>query len=88
MNMSEHINKFSDFINKGEIRKKADYLLDILGAAYLRNICDDNREEIKQRLSDIENSGINWDKDVVKSVRERYKQLTNSETINSHLNKW
>jgi hypothetical protein len=31
---------------------------------------------------------INWDKDVVKSVRIRYKQLTNDETIKSHFNRW
>lgn len=75
-------------LNRGEIRKKVDYLLGILGAAYLRNISDDNREEIKQRLSDIEKSGIDWDKDVVKSVREKYKELTSDETVNLHMNRW
>ena len=62
--------------------------MDILGAAYLRNIGDDNREEIKQILSDIQNSGIDWNKDVVKSVREKYKQLTSDETVNHHMSRW
>ena len=86
--MREHIDNFNNFFNRGEIRKKADYLLDILGAAYLRNIGDDNRVEVKQRLEDIENSGIDWNKDVVKSVREKYKQLTSDETVNHHLSRW
>lgn len=86
--MGEHIDNFNNFFNRGEIRKKADYLLDILGAAYLRNISDDNRDEIKQRLSDIENCGIDWDKDVVKSVREKYKQLTSGEIVNHHMSRW
>ena len=86
--MREQIDNFNNFFNRGEIRKKADYLLDILGAAYLRNIGDDNREEIKQRLSDIQNSGIDWNKDVVKSVREKYKQLTSDETVNHHMSRW
>ena len=86
--MREQIDNFNDFFNRGEIRKKANYLLGILGAAYLRNIGDDNRDEIKQRLDDIENSGIDWDKDVVKSVREQYKQLTSDETVNHHMSRW
>ena len=86
--MREQIDNFNNFFNRGEIRKKADYLLGILGAAYLRNIGDDNRDEIKQRLDDIENSGIDWDKDVVKSVREQYKQLTSDETVNHHMSRW
>jgi hypothetical protein len=86
--MREQIDNFNNFFNRGEIRKKADYLLDILGAAYLRNIGDDNRVEVKQRLEDIENSGIDWNKDVVKSVREKYKQLTSDETVNHHLSSW
>jgi hypothetical protein len=86
--MREQIDNFNNFFNRGEIRKKADYLLDILGVAYLRNIGDDNREEIKQRLSDIQNSGIDWNKDVVKSVREKYKQLTSDETVNHHMSRW
>lgn len=81
------IKKFNEY-NTGEIRKKADHLLGILAAAYLGNIAYDNREEIKQRLDDVENSGIDWSKDVVKSVREKYKHLTNDETINTHMNKW
>jgi hypothetical protein len=88
----KHLQSFEQNIdenlNRGEIRKKADYLLGILGAAYLRNIGDDNREEIKQRLSDIEKSGIDWDKDVIKSVREKYKDLTSDETVNLHMNRW
>lgn len=86
--MREQIDNFNNFLNRGEIRKKADYLLDILGAAYLRNIVDDNRDEIKQRLDDIKNSGIDWNKDVVKSVREKYKQLTSDKTVNQHMTKW
>lgn len=58
--MEKQINNFNSFINRGDIRKKADNLLDVLSIAYLRNIDDDNREEIKQRLDDIKKSGIDW----------------------------
>lgn len=76
---------FNSFLNRGEIRKQADELLDMLSVAYLENISWDNREEIQKRLNDINNSDIDWNKDVVKSVREKYKQLTSPETINSHM---
>lgn len=80
------IDNFKNF-SRGEIRKKAEELLDKLAVAYLGNIAWDNRNEINKKLSDINNSGIDWNKDVVKSVRDKYKQLTNSEVINNHLNR-
>jgi hypothetical protein len=83
--MGEEINNFKNFINRGEIRKQADILLGALASAYLRNNAYDNRSEIKQRLEDINASDINWNKDVVKSVRDKYKQLTSSEVINIHI---
>jgi hypothetical protein len=85
--MFEKINDFENFINRGELRKKADELLDLLSAAYLGNIAWDNRNEIKKRLDNIKNSGIDWDKDVVKSVRDKHKQLTNLEVVNNHINR-
>lgn len=72
-------------INRGEIRKKAECLLENLAAAYLRNICDDNEVEVRTRLDDLKNAGIDWNTDVVKSVRERYNHLTSDEIINSHI---
>ena len=85
--MKEQIDNFRDFMSRGEIRKKADELLGKLSAAYLGNVAWDNREEIQKRLNDINNSGIDWDKDVVKSVRDNYRQLTNSEVINNHMDR-
>ena len=82
------VDNFNNFLSRGEIRKKAEELLGQLSAAYLGNVAWDNREEIQKRLNDINNSGIDWEKDVVKSVREKYKQLTNTKTINDHMNKW
>jgi len=83
----EYNNFMFNFMSRGEIRKKAEELLGQLSAAYLGNIAWDNREEIQKRLDDINNSGIDWDKDVVKSVRDNYRQLTSSEVINSHMNR-
>ena len=71
---------------RGDIRKQADDLLGMLSAAYLRNIGDDNREEIKQRIDDINNSGIDLNKDVVKSIRDKYKYLIGS--LDTHMNRW
>ena len=81
----EYNNFMFNFMSRGEIRKKAEELLGQLSAAYLGNIAWDNREEIQKRLDDINNSGIDWDKDVVKSVRDNYRQLTSSEVINNHM---
>lgn len=85
--MREQIDNFRNFMSRGEIRKKAEELLGQLSAAYLGNIAWDNREEIQKRLDNINNSGIDWDKDVVKSVRDNYRQLTSSEVINNHMNR-
>ena len=85
--MREQIYNFRNFMSRGEIRKHAEELLGQLSAAYLGNIAWDNREEIQKRLDDINNSGIDWDKDVVKSVRDNYKQLTSSEVINNHIDR-
>ena len=75
-------------MNKGQIRIKAEYLLDMLSVAYLKNLTENNIEDIKNRLNDIKNSDINWETDVVKSVRIKYNALTNDDTINTHMEKW
>jgi len=75
-------------MNRKNIRIKADYLLEMLSVAYLKNLTEDNREEIKKRLNDIEMSNINWNTDVVNSVKIRYNALTNNKTIITHLQKW
>ena len=77
------INKFEGF-SRGEIRKKA-YDLH-LAAAYLRNILDDNTDEIKMCLKNINDSGIDWSRDVVLSVRSQYQILMDS--ADEHLNRW
>lgn len=82
-----NIDNFGKFMSRGEIRKKAEELLNKLSAAYLGNIAWDNRKEIKKRLDDINNSGIDWNKDVVISVRDNYKQLTSSEVVSRHMNR-
>jgi hypothetical protein len=81
------IDKFKNF-SRGDIRKEADRLLGNLQAAYLGNIAFDNKEKILKSLEDIKNSDIDWDKDVVNSVKEKYKNMTNPETINKHLSRW
>jgi hypothetical protein len=75
-------------MNKGQIRIKAEYLLDMLSVAYLKNLTENNIEDIKNRLNDIKKSDINWETDVVKSVRIKYDALTNDDTINTHMEKW
>lgn len=82
----EHIDYFKTF-NRGVIRKHAEELLGKLSAAYLGNIALDNREEIQKRLDDINNSSIDWSKDVVKLVRDNYIRLTNSEVVNKHMSR-
>jgi len=79
------INKFEGF-SRGEIRKKANDLLAHLAAAYLRNILDDNTDEIKMCLKNINDSGIDWSSDVVLSVRSQYQILMDS--ADEHLNRW
>ena len=72
-------------MERGEIRKKAEELLGKLSAAYLGNLAWDNRSEILLRLDNINNSDIDWNKDVSKSVRELFNTLTSSETISVHI---
>lgn len=78
--------KFENFKNRGEIRKDADKLLGDLHAALLSNIAYDNRENIKKSVENIKNSYINWDKDVVNSVKEKYKELMKA--LEWHMNSW
>lgn len=82
------VDNFNNFLSRGEIRKKADELLDRLSVSYLNNLASDYRDDIIKSLNDVKNSNIDWGKDVVKSVRVKYKQLTNSKTISDHMNKW
>lgn len=83
----EQIDDFRNFTNRGEIRKLAEELLGQLSAAYLGNLSWDNRNEIQKRLDNINNSGIDWNKDVVKSVRYTYRKLTSPDVINNHMNR-
>jgi hypothetical protein len=85
--MRGHINDFSDCKNKGEIRVKAELLLGKLAAAYLGNIAWDNRQEIRKKLDDINNSGIDWSKDVVKSIKDQHAILTSREVIDTHMSR-
>jgi len=78
--------KFENFKNRGEIRKDADKLLGDLHATLLSNIAYDNRENIKKSVENIKNSYINWDKDVVNSVKEKYKELMKA--LEWHMNSW
>lgn len=71
------IKKFENF-NRGDIRKIADKLLDKLSAELLIGLVEDNFFGIKSAVDDINNSKIDWSKDVVKSVRERYNMLMKS----------
>ncbi len=80
----KHIRKFNESVkNRGEIRKIADELLGHLHAALLGNIAYDNREKITKCLDEIKKSEIDWDKDVVRSVRDEYKYLMDS--IDMHM---
>jgi hypothetical protein len=67
---------FRPVTNKGEIRKRANKLLDILASELLKNINSDRPEGIIKAMSDIKSSEINWETDVVKSVREKLSLLT------------
>lgn len=80
----KHIRKFNESVkNRGEIRKIADELLGHLHADLLSNIAYDNRENITKSLNNVKNSDINWDKDVVKSVRTKYRYLMDA--IDMHM---
>jgi len=72
-------------MNRKEKRGKAVDLLEHLGAAYLRNIAYDNRTEVESMLHLINNSNIDWEKDVVNSLKERYKELTSPALITEHM---
>ena len=70
-NANESINE----INRGEIRKKADYLLDVLASELLKHLNSDRSNEIKTAINNIKTSDINWETDVVKSVRHKLNLL-------------
>lgn len=60
---------------KGELNNRARYLLDVMRTASLKNLADGDIESMRKALKDVEESGINWDKDVVKSIKNDYDQL-------------
>jgi hypothetical protein len=62
-------------INRGETRDKAKKLLDSLHAELLKHLVHGDDTLLQQKLDAVLNSDINWEKDVVKSLREHYKQL-------------
>lgn len=60
---------------KGELNNRARQLLDIMAAASLKNVADGDVESMRNALKDVEESGIDWNKDVVKSVKQTYNDL-------------
>ena len=60
---------------RGELNNRARQLLDNMAAASLKNVADDDVESMRNALKDVEESGINWNKDVVKSVKQTYDDL-------------
>lgn len=60
---------------KGNTNKKARHLLDMMAVASLKNIADGDIESMRKALKDVEDSGIDWNKDVIKSVKFEYDQL-------------
>ena len=60
---------------KGELNNRARQLLDIMAAASLKNVADGDVESMRNALKDVEGSGIDWNKDVVKSVKQTYDDL-------------
>jgi hypothetical protein len=75
----KYLKKFNENVEgltKGEIRKIADRLLDKLGTAiHFYSVLPESQEEYKIKidncLKEIKDSGIDFEKDVVKSVRDR-----------------
>lgn len=63
-------------MNRGDIRKVADKLLDILASELLKDLNGDRSAEIRQVMNDINSSGINWNTDVVNSVKAKLNILT------------
>jgi len=78
-----HLKRFNENtlgLTRGEIRKMVDSILDRLGAAlHFYILLPDHKEEfelkIKKCLEEIKDSNIDFEKDVVKSVRERKDHL-------------
>jgi hypothetical protein len=60
---------------KGELNNRARHLLDIMAVASLKNVADGDIESMRNALKDVEESGIDWNKDVVKSVKQTYDDL-------------
>jgi hypothetical protein len=68
--------QLSEYISRGEIRKTANGLLQRLASCVMKKIGENTVKDIKEILKDMEESKIDWNKDVVISVREKYKLLT------------
>jgi hypothetical protein len=60
---------------KGELNNRARHLLGVMAAASLKNVADGDIESMRNALKDVEESGIDWNKDVVKSVKQTYDDL-------------
>lgn len=73
--MKDLIRKILREETKGDLNNRARHLLDIMAVASLKNIVDGDIESMRKALKDVEESGIDWDKDVVKSVKNKYKSL-------------
>jgi hypothetical protein len=75
----KYLKKFNENVEgltKGDIRKIADRLLDKLGTfIHFYSVLPESQEEYKIKidncLKEITDSGIDFEKDVVKSVRDR-----------------
>lgn len=75
----------SSFESRGDINKRARILLDILSAKLLGGLVNANKKdmeiihnEIKVAYDNIVNSGIDWEKEAVKSVQRTYNDLMKS----------
>jgi hypothetical protein len=65
---------------------KAKEFIRALESAMLRNNVSDRTEEIRNILSDMKDSDVNWDKDVIGHYRRDLKSCM--EHVEKHLNLW
>jgi hypothetical protein len=65
---------------------KAKMFINALASAILRNNVSDRTEEIKSILSDMKDSDVDWDKDVIGHYRHDYNDCMRD--IEKHLNVW
>jgi hypothetical protein len=74
-----------DELNRPERVKVAKLLIDMLASAMLRNNVSDRTDEIRDIVSEMEKTDIDWNK-IPELDRERYKQCMRG--LETHLNLW